>query len=79
MKLIEVVRDALRTRHYAYRTEKTYVHWQIGAVEIMWHRLPSRRPTKRTPDAALPPKCQRCIAGDQPLSDCCLAPETPRR
>jgi integron integrase len=26
-KLIDVVRDALRTRHYAYRTEKTYLHW----------------------------------------------------
>ena len=27
MKLFAVVRDALRTRHYAYRTEKTYLHW----------------------------------------------------
>lgn len=25
--LFDVVRDALRTRHYAYRTEKTYLHW----------------------------------------------------
>ncbi len=25
--LREVVRDALRTQHYAYRTEKTYLHW----------------------------------------------------
>jgi integron integrase len=25
--LIDVVRDTLRTRHYAYRTEKTYLHW----------------------------------------------------
>jgi len=25
--LFDVVRDALRTRHYAYRTEKTYMHW----------------------------------------------------
>lgn len=23
----DVVRDALRTQHYAYRTEKTYLHW----------------------------------------------------
>jgi len=28
-----------------------WLHWQIGAVEIMWHRLPSRRPTQRAPDA----------------------------
>ena len=28
-----------------------WLHWQIGAVEIMWHRLPSRRPTPRVPDA----------------------------
>ena len=27
MKLIDVVRDALRTQHYAYKTEKTYLHW----------------------------------------------------
>lgn len=27
MKLIEKVREELRTRHYAYRTEKTYLHW----------------------------------------------------
>lgn len=26
-KLFDVVRDALRTHHYAYRTEKTYMHW----------------------------------------------------
>jgi integron integrase len=27
VNLFETVRDALRTRHYAYRTEKTYLHW----------------------------------------------------
>lgn len=27
MNLYDVVRDALRTKHYAYRTEKTYLHW----------------------------------------------------
>ena len=27
MNLCIVVRDALRTQHYAYRTEKTYLHW----------------------------------------------------
>ena len=26
-KLVDVVRDALRTKHYSYRTEKTYLHW----------------------------------------------------
>ena len=26
-KLIEQVRDAIRRRHYSYRTEETYVHW----------------------------------------------------
>ena len=25
--LFDTVRDALRTRHYAYKTEKTYMHW----------------------------------------------------
>lgn len=27
MNLFETVRNALRTQHYAYRTEKTYMHW----------------------------------------------------
>ncbi len=27
MNLYDTVRNALRTRHYAYRTEKTYLHW----------------------------------------------------
>jgi len=35
-----------------------WLHWQIGAVEIMWHRLPSRRPTKRAPDAVRCPECK---------------------
>lgn len=27
MNLFETVRNEMRTRHYAYRTEKTYLHW----------------------------------------------------
>jgi len=27
MNLYETVREALRTKHYAYRTEKSYLHW----------------------------------------------------
>ena len=26
-KLLNQVREAIRTRHYSYRTEKAYVHW----------------------------------------------------
>jgi hypothetical protein len=26
-KLLEQVRDAIRLKHYAYRTEQTYIHW----------------------------------------------------
>jgi hypothetical protein len=26
-KLLDQVREAIRTRHYSYRTEKAYVHW----------------------------------------------------
>jgi integron integrase len=26
-RLLDVVRDAIRRRHYSYRTEETYVHW----------------------------------------------------
>lgn len=47
-RLLDQVRTAIRTRHYSYRTEKTYVHWitrfilfhnkrhpqEMGAVEV---------------------------------------------
>ncbi len=47
-KLLDQVADALRVRHYAYRTEQTYIHWirryilfhdkrhprEMGAAEI---------------------------------------------
>ena len=26
-KLLEQVQNLIRTRHYSYRTEQTYVHW----------------------------------------------------
>lgn len=26
-KLLDQVREAIRRRHYSYRTEETYVHW----------------------------------------------------
>jgi len=26
-RLLEQVRQAIRTRHYSYRTEKAYIHW----------------------------------------------------
>lgn len=34
-RLFDVVRDALRTRHYAYRTEKTYLHWVRQYVRFL--------------------------------------------
>lgn len=27
VSLRDVVRDAIRTKHFAYKTEKTYLHW----------------------------------------------------
>jgi integron integrase len=49
-KLLDQVRQAIRTRHYSYRTEKAYVHWikrfvffhnkrhpaEMGEAEIGW-------------------------------------------
>jgi integron integrase len=35
MNLYDVVRDALRTKHYAYRTEKTYMHWVRQYVRFL--------------------------------------------
>ena len=35
MKLFETVRNALRTQHYAYRTERTYLHWARQYVRYL--------------------------------------------
>lgn len=34
-RLLDQVRAAIRTRHYSYRTEKSYVHW--AKRFILWH------------------------------------------
>lgn len=35
MNFFETVRNALRTKHYAYRTEKTYMHWIRQYVKFL--------------------------------------------
>lgn len=35
MNFYDTVREALRTRHYAYRTEKTYLHWMRQYVSFL--------------------------------------------
>lgn len=35
MNLYDAVREALRTQHYAYRTEKTYLHWVKQYVRFL--------------------------------------------
>ena len=35
MNLFDTVRDALRTKHYAYKTEKTYLHWIKAYVKYV--------------------------------------------
>jgi len=58
-KLLEQARDQLRTRHYSYRTEQTYLNWikqfilfhgkrhpsLLGSDEIGAFLYPPRRPT----------------------------------
>lgn len=38
--LKETVRDALRTQHYAYRTEKTYLHWIMQYAKYLLPQHP---------------------------------------
>ncbi len=33
-KLLDQVRDVLRTRHYSYRTEKTYIEWILQYIRF---------------------------------------------
>ena len=35
MPLLDDVRQALRIRHYAYQTEKTYLHWVERFVKYL--------------------------------------------
>jgi len=49
MNLFETVRNALRTQHYAYRTERTYITmWGSGVVSPLDTVTPQRRDIKRT-------------------------------
>ena len=41
-KLLDQVREALRTRHYSYSTEKTYVHWIRQFVLFHGKRHPNK-------------------------------------
>jgi hypothetical protein len=36
-KLLDQVRDALRTRHYSYRTEQAYVDWIKRYILASWY------------------------------------------
>jgi hypothetical protein len=45
-KLLDQVRDVIRTRHYSYKTEKSYVYWILNlsfstknAIPWIWGRL----------------------------------------
>jgi integron integrase len=40
-KLLEQVRDEMRTRHYSYRTEQTYIHWIKQFILYHGKRHPS--------------------------------------
>ena len=40
-KLLEQVRTVIRTRHYSFRTEKTYIHWIKQYIFFNSKRHPS--------------------------------------
>jgi hypothetical protein len=45
--LLEQLRDALRRRHYSYRTEQSYVHWVRRFIYYHGKRHPAQMgPTK---------------------------------
>jgi Phage integrase, N-terminal SAM-like domain len=35
-KLLDQVRDALRLKHYSYRTEETYIQWIRRYIPMKW-------------------------------------------
>src|SRR5215475_1397381 len=46
-KLLDQVRQAIRTRHYSYRTEKAYVHWIKRYIFFHNKRIQSRWAKRR--------------------------------
>ena len=51
-KLLEQVRDVMRLRHYAYRTEATYIHW-IKRYILFHHKQHPREMGRREIEAFL--------------------------
>ena len=41
-RLLDVVRDAIRRRHYSYRTEETYVRWIRRFIVFSGKRHPTQ-------------------------------------
>ena len=41
-KLLEQVQNLIRTRHYSYRTEQTYIHWIKQYIFFHCKSIPQR-------------------------------------
>lgn len=41
-RLLEVVRETIRRRHYSYRTEETYLHWIKRFILFSGRRHPTQ-------------------------------------
>ena len=49
-KLLDQVKDALRVKHYAYRTEKTYIFWIRRYIFFHGKKHPSEMGSKQIQD-----------------------------
>jgi hypothetical protein len=58
-KLLDEVREAIRTRHYSPKTEESYVHWIKRFIFFHNKRHPGDRVTKKLRSffQALPANC----------------------
>ncbi len=48
MKLLDQVRAKIRTLHYSYRTEQTYVRWIVAFIRFHELRQPPQPPIARS-------------------------------
>lgn len=72
-KLLDQVRDAIRLKHYVYRTEETYVQWIRHYILFLNKRHPKEM-RKAEIEAFLTPSCQRSgLRFDTKSSPQCLA------
>jgi hypothetical protein len=73
-RLLDQVRDAIRVRHYSYRTEQAYVGWIRRFVLFHGKRHPAEMGAEEWRlSSAVPPSTASCLTRTSPWRRCCFS------